>query len=174
MSCFWLLSGHFSTCMWKKNTFLAVKNLKVVFPTCICEYHVSRLNFKICFIFFFLSRWMHCKCVKIVRLRKMWEGQRARERPRRWALAIGESVYWHNGFSVAQHCYLSHTSLTFVLYISDWVLVFLVWSNQRFCYSPYRPTNEVREIVILCRRMVLMYTWRENTQLGYTVGRLAL
>ena len=109
-------------------------------------------------LFSFVSRWMHCKCVKIVRLRKMWEGQRARERPRRWALAIGESVYWHNGFSVARQCYLSHTSLTFVLYISDWVLVFLVWSNQRFCYSPYRPTNEVREIVILCRRMVSMYS----------------
>ena len=39
------------------------------------------------FVFFsFVSRWMHCKCVKTVRLRKMWEGQRTRERPRPWAL----------------------------------------------------------------------------------------
>ena len=121
----------------------------------------------------FVARWMHCNSVKIVRLRKMWEGQRARERPRGWALAIGESVYWHNGFSVAQHCYLSHTSLRLVMYISDWVLVFLVWTNRRFCYLPYGPTNEVREIVILCRRMVWKYTWRENTQLGYTAERLA-
>ena len=140
-----------------------------------CWAHELLMSFWNLFYSPFVARWMHCNSVKIVRLRKMWEGQRARERPRGWALAIGESVYWHNGFSVAQHCYLSHTSLRLVMYISDWVLVFLVWTNRRFCYSvsPYRPTNEVRDIVILCRRMVWKYKWRENTQLGHTAERLA-
>ena len=40
----------------------------------------------------FVSRWMHCKSATIMHLPKMCGGQRARERPREWALTFGESV----------------------------------------------------------------------------------
>ena len=57
------------------------------------------------FVFFsFVSRWMHCKCVKTVRLRKMWEGQRARERPRRWALRWCYTRRFATMIFFCQHC----------------------------------------------------------------------